>query len=69
VLALVGTLLIGIGAIILAFALSSIGVGPGGGSYPNYTVSLWSPGFTFGALLIGVGIILRGLGVFMTRPP
>ena len=71
-LALLGTLIIGIGAIVLAFALGSIGFGnpQTSGTYPNYTVtvSVWSTGFTVGTLLIGVGIILRGFGAFMTKP-
>ena len=71
-LLLTGTVLVGIGTLVLAFALGSIGFGnpQTSGSYPNYTVtfSAWSPGFTIGALLIGVGIIVRGLGAFMARP-
>jgi len=71
-LTLAGTLLVGIGTLVLAFALGSIGFGnpQTSGTYPNYTVtfSAWSPGFTIGTLLISVGIIVRGLGAFMTRP-
>jgi len=71
-LILTGTVLVGIGTLVLAFALGSIGFGnpQTSGTYPNYTVtfSAWSPGFTIGALLIGVGIIMRGLGAFVARP-
>ena len=71
-LVLMGTLMIGIGAIILAFALGSVGFGnqQTSGTFPNYTfsISVFSTGFTIGTLLVGVGIILRGLGGFMTKP-
>lgn len=69
---LIGTILIAIGTIVLAFALGSIGFGSPqtSGTYPNYTVTIsaWSPGFTIGAVLIGIGILVRGFGTFLTRP-
>jgi len=66
ILNMVGMLLVGIGAIVGAFALGGISVTNfvSTGSYPNYglTFSAGSGAFTACLLLIGVGIILRAFG-------
>ncbi len=67
-LAFVGAVLIGIGAIVLAFTLGSITVTAPLVSGTTITIGVQSAAFLFGLPLVGVGIIVRAFGVLLTKP-